>query len=56
MTPASKARSKRAGGISHLAAQVQYATPIWPEAEAEAYADGVLRTLELAARQAPAEA
>ena len=27
----------------------QYATPIWPAAEAEAYADGVVATLEMAA-------
>jgi hypothetical protein len=35
-----------------LCLTVQYATPIWPEAEAEAYVDGLVRALELAAAQA----
>ena len=35
-----------------LCLTVQYATPIWPEEEAEAYADNVARTLELAAAEA----
>ena len=36
-----------------LCLTVQYATPIWSEADAEAYTDGVARALELAA--APAD-
>ena len=35
-----------------LCLTVQYATPIWSEADAEAYTDGVARALELAAAQA----
>ena len=35
-----------------LCLTTQYATPIWQEATAGAYADGVQRVLELAAREA----
>jgi len=35
-----------------LCLTTQYATPIWPSERAEAYADGVARTLELAAAEA----
>ena len=34
-----------------LCLTVQYATPIWPEAAAEAFADDFARVLELAARE-----
>jgi len=36
-----------------LCLSVQYATPIWAEAEAEAYADGLVQMLTLAAGSAP---
>ena len=32
-----------------LCLTVQYATPIWPDDEAEAFAEGVARTLEMVA-------
>lgn len=35
-----------------LCLTTQYATPIWPEAEAKAYVDGIVRTLELVAAEA----
>ena len=38
-----------------LCITLQYATPIWPQDKAEAYADGLVRVLELAAAEAKAK-
>ena len=52
--PAVSVSAATVGG--RLCLTVQYAAPIWPAAEAEAFADHLVETLELAAAAAPEDA